>query len=356
MDDPQVDLLAHVDLEQGILESLHRTGDVALENEVERLHLALGQETLQRDPLARLGQCRVALHRLAFLGDLSSRAIVVGDQELVTGAGHGGQTEHQHRTRRSGMLDLLAVLVEHGSHPAVRLPGDDRIARTEHPALDQHCRDRAAALVEVTLNGDATGGHLRVGLQVQRGVRGQDDGFEQLVDAHALQRGDVDEHGVAAVLLGHEVVLGQLLADLVRVRPFLIHLVDRDHDRDLGRLRMVQRLDGLRHHTVVGGDDKDRDVRHLRTTGTHGGERLVTRSVDEGDRAVFVVVIDVHLVGTDVLGDTTGLAADHVGVADGVEQLRLTVVDVAHDGNHWGPRPERTLIAFVGEVDVERLE
>ena len=39
------------------------------------------------------------------------------------------------------------------------------------------------------------------------------------------------------------------------------------------------------------------------------------------------------LVGADVLGDATGLAGDDVGVADLVEELRLAVVDVAHDGD-----------------------
>ncbi len=67
----------------------------------------------------------------------------------------------------------------------------------------------------------------------------------------------------------------------------LVDLVDRDHDRHVGRLGVVQRLDRLRHHAVVGRDDQDHDVGHLGTTSTHGGERLVTRGVDEGDRPVL---------------------------------------------------------------------
>ena len=101
---------------------------------------------------------------------------------------------------------------------------------------------------------------------------------------------DVDEHRVAAVLLGDEVVLGELLADLGRVGVRLVDLVDRDDDRHVGRLGVVERLDGLRHDAVVGGDDEDRDVGHLRTTGTHGRERLVTRGVDEGDGALYALV------------------------------------------------------------------
>ena len=124
--------------------------------------------------------------------------------------------------------------------------------------------------------------------------------------------GDVDEHRVAAVLLGHQAVLGELLTHLARVGLRLVHLVDRDHDRHVGRLGVVERLDRLRHHAVVGRDHQDHDVRRLGTTGTHGGERLVARGVDEGDRAVLALVLHVDLVRADVLGDATGLALDHV--------------------------------------------
>ena len=41
------------------------------------------------------------------------------------------------------------------------------------------------------------------------------------------------------------------------------------------------------------------------------------------------------------LGDATGLAGDHVGVADLVEQLRLAVVDVAHDRDDRRARRRR---------------
>src|SRR5690606_7943504 len=109
------------------------------------------------------------------------------------------------------------------------------------------------------------------------------------------------------------------------------------HDRHVRRLGVVERLHGLGHHAVVGRDHQDHDVGDLRTPGEHGGERLVTGGVDEGDRPVDTLVLDVHLVGTDVLGDPAGLALDHVGAPDGVQQLGLTVVDVTHDGHHGRP-------------------
>ena len=138
---------------------------------------------------------------------------------------------------------------------------------------------------------------------------------------------DVDEHRVAAPLLGLEPELGHLGAHAVGRGAFLVDLVDRDDDRHVGRLRVVDGLAGLRLHAVVGGDHDHGDVRRLGAAGTHGGERLVARRVEEGDR--LAVLVD--LVGADVLGDAAGLARGHLGRADGVQQRRLAVVDVTHD-------------------------
>jgi hypothetical protein len=59
----------------------------------------------------------------------------------------------------------------------------------------------------------------------------------------------------------------------------------------------------------------------------------VTGRVDEGELALCAVDLGRDLVGTDVLGDATSLVRHDVGVADGVEELGLSVVDVTHDGD-----------------------
>ena len=41
------------------------------------------------------------------------------------------------------------------------------------------------------------------------------------------------------------------------------------HHRYLRRFRVLDCFDGLRHHTVVGSNNQDYDVRCLRTTSTH---------------------------------------------------------------------------------------
>jgi hypothetical protein len=150
-----------------------------------------------------------------------------------------------------------------------------------------------------------------------------------------------------------------LLAHLGGVCPLLVDLVDRDHDRHSGRLGVVECLDGLRHDAVVRRDHEDRDVSDLRTSGAHGGERLVARGVDEGDGAFDALVLRHDLVGTNVLGDSTRLTGNDVGIADRVEQSRLSVVDVTHDGDDGRAGLEVILclvIQLLVEVDVEAAE
>ena len=121
--------------------------------------------------------------------------------------------------------------------------------------------------------------------------------------------------------------------------------------------RVVERLDRLRHHAVVGRHHQHGDVGRLGAPGAHGGERLVARGVDEGDRPLVAVDLGRHLVGADRLGDAPGLARHHVGLADGVQQLGLAVVDVTHDSDHRRARREILLATFVlAELDVEALQ
>jgi len=116
---------------------------------------------------------------------------------------------------------------------------------------------------------------------------------------------------------------------------------------------VVDRLDRLGHHTVVGGDDEDRDVGRVGSACAHGGERLVAGCVDERDEAAVLL----RLVRTDVLRDAARLARHHVGLADAIEQKRLAVVDVTHHGDDRRPDAQRFLVLLLVVVEQrEQLE
>jgi hypothetical protein len=87
--------------------------------------------------------------------------------------------------------------------------------------------------------------------------------FEQVVDTQVLQGRHLDDDGVAAPRLGHEAVLGELGQHAVGIGVLLVDLVDRHHDRHLGRLGVVDGLDRLGHHAVVGGHHQHHDVGDL---------------------------------------------------------------------------------------------
>src|SRR5690242_3318714 len=359
-DHAQADLFADVELEQRVLEGFDRTGHVTLDDEEQFLALARLErlvQVLERDPPSTLGELGDALARLAALGDLPGHPVVGDDQEVVARAGYGGQAEHLDRTGRQSLGDGLVVLVQHGPDPAVRLTADDRVADVQRAALYQHRGHRATALVQVALDGHPLGVLVRVGPQVELGVGGQDDRLEQVLQAGPLGRGHVHELRVAAELLGHQAVLGELGPHPLRVGALLVDLVDRHDDGHARRLRVVQRLGGLRLHAIVGRDHQDHQVGGLGPAGSHGRERLVTRGVDEGDLALVAVDLGGYLVRADVLGDPAGLAGLQVGVPDRIEQLGLAVVDMTHDGDHRRAGHQVGFVALVlAELDVERLE
>ena len=65
-------------------------------------------------------------------------------------------------------------------------------------------------------------------------------------------------------------------------------------------------------------------------------------------------VVDLHVVGADVLRDAARLALGDAGLADAVEQRRLAVVDVAHDGDDGRAR-DAILGMDVHGLDLEQF-
>ena len=219
---------------------------------------------------------------LARLADGAGGLLVGRGAELVAGLGHGREAEHLHRRRRAGRLDLLALVVDHRPHATPRRAGDDRVADLELALVDEHGGDGAATDVELGLEHDALGPAGRVGRQLLE--LGDDEQLvEEVVDAQLLGGRHLDDDRVAAPRLGHELVLGELAEHPLRIGVVLVDLVDGHDDRHLGGLGVVDRLDRLGHHAVVGGDDEHDDVGGVGAAGAHLGERGVARRVEERD-------------------------------------------------------------------------
>ena len=240
-------------------------------------------------------------------------------------------------------VNLAALVVDHRPDLARRGAGHEHIADAQRAALDEHGRERAAALVELGFDHRAFGRALGVGLELEDfGL--ELDRLEQFVEVGLLGRRDFDVLDVAAHLLDDNLMLQKLLADFLRLGLGLVDLVDRDDHRHAGRLGVVDRLDRLRTQAVVGGHHQHDDVGDVGAARAHLAERLVARRVEEGD---LRLVREGHLIGADMLGDAAGLARHDVGAADRVEQRGLAVVDVAHDRHH-----RRAWLKRLGRIDV----
>ncbi len=136
---------------------------------------------------------------------------------------------------------------------------------------------RAAAGVKLGLDHGARTRRVGVGPQLLE-LGDQEDHVEQVVEALVGLGGDVAVDGLPSPLLRSEPVGGQLVADPLRGGSLLVDLVDRDQHRHIGGAGVVDRLFGLRHHPVIGGDNDDGDVGDLGAAGAHRGEGGVARA------------------------------------------------------------------------------
>ena len=114
---------------------------------------------------------------------------------------------------------------------------------------------------------------------------------------------------LAAEVFRHHAVREQVLLDPLRIGFVLVDLVDRHHQRHVGRLGMRDRLDGLRHDAVVGRHHQHHDVGDLGAARAHRGECLMARRIEEGDHAARRL----HVIGADVLRDAARLAGGDLG-------------------------------------------
>ncbi len=283
-----------------------------------------------------LGQRGFAGLLLAVFGDFARLFAVGDDHELIAGLRQAFQAEDLDRGGRRRGFEHTSTIIEHGAYLAEDVAHDKVLARVQRSILYQHGGYRTAPAVQLGLQHAACSGTLGNGLQVLQ-VGDQADHFQQQVEIGLLLGGDVDKDRRAAPIFRQQSAIGQLLLDPIGQRARLVDLVYGDDDRDLGGVGVIDGLQGLRHHAVIGGHHQHYNVGDLRSAGTHAGEGFVARGIEEDDLAAVggrAGVGDLHLVSADVLSDAAGFAFGYVGGANGVEQAGLAVIDVAHDGDH----------------------
>ena len=348
VDDPDVDLFVGELLQRG-LHSLHAALNISLDDQSQLLALAgldLVEQVLQRDLLHGCGGLS-ALLCLALLHQLAGHTLVSHGEEGRTGHGSLRQARDLHGDGGTGLGEAVAPVIQHGADTAHGGAGDDDVALLQSAVLHQQSGHRTPALVQTGLDNGALTGPVGVGLQFLDLCQ-QSQVFQQVLNTDVLLGGDLAHDGLAAPLLGHQTVFRQLLHDPVGVGIFLINLIDGHDNGNIGGLGVVDGFHGLGHDAVIRSHHQNGDVRHHGAAGTHGGESLMARSIQEGDG----LAVDLRLIRADVLGDAAGLAGSHGGVPDGIQQGSLAVVNVAHDHHHGstGDQILGTVLSGVNEL------
>src|SRR3989338_2240642 len=114
----------------------------------------------------------------------------------------------------------------------------------------------------------------------------------------------------------------------------LVYLRDCDDEKDAGFFNCGERVERLRHHAFVRGDDENSYVRCRRAARTKRLERLVSGCVKKSNLAS---IMD-RDIGGDMLGDAARFARDDICLPDVIQKRRLPMVYVAHHRDDGRPR------------------
>ena len=337
MDDIDGNLLGR-ELDERIGKSFDGAIDIALDDDVEFLEATLFNATtnLIERQMVLGADALLALQLLSLGGNLTGFLVAVHNMESITCLGCTIQSENRGCFSRTDLLDTLSALVEHGLDATKVGTSQKDIAQVQGAVGAKHGGNITTPLVEGGLNN--TTGSLTVGV----GFEIEHLSFEQHLlhefgHAHTFLGTDILTLILTAPILNEEVHLCQMFLDLLWVSGRFIYLIDcKDNGYACGH-SVVDGFLGLRHDVVVGSNDDDGNVGDLSTTGTHSRESLVTRSIQEGDVAA---ILQLHVVGTDMLCDAARLTCDDIRLADIVEERGLTVVNMTHHGDNWSARHE----------------
>ena len=265
---------------EACLDCLGRALHIGLDDQVQLLHLALlhlGKEVIERDLACTL--CSSVLFRLLSLLHKLTRHTLIGNGiEFIAGSRRFGKSGDLHGDGRACFGNGASLIIRHDADTADCRTGNDQVALMQRAVLHKQCRNRAAILIQTSLNDRTLCSTVGICLQLLQ-LRSHNDRFQKGIDAFAGFCGNAANLGVAAPLGRNEFMLGKLGEDTVGVGARLIHLIDRNNNGNLCGFGMVDCFDGLRHDTVIGSNHQNCNIGAHCATRTHGGECGVTRCV-----------------------------------------------------------------------------
>ncbi len=94
------------------------------------------------------------------VGHVTSSLLVFNNDKAVSGVGRPVQTENFDWNRRPCRINLLAVLINHGTYATIVLAGKNDIAFAQGPTLNQHRRHRTASFIQTGFDNQALPGNI----------------------------------------------------------------------------------------------------------------------------------------------------------------------------------------------------
>ena len=254
--------------------------------------------------------------------------------ESITSCRCSVKTQYGSSLRRTDFLYTLSTFVEHCLNTTIGGTSQHYIAHMKCTIAAEYCSHISTTLIKRRFDDGTSTLAIGISLQIEH-LGFQKNLLKQFLNTNTLLSTDVLALVLTTPILNEEVHIRQTFLNLIRISRRLINLVDGKHYGNICSHSMIDGFLGLRHNVVIGSYYDDGNIGNLSTTCTHSGKCLVTRGVEE---CYVTTVFQFHVVGTNVLSNTTGLTGDYIGLTNVVEQRGLTVIDMTHhsnDGSTW---------------------
>src|SRR5471032_3133853 len=228
---------------QGAVQRFKGTTNVRFEDDVKRLLLCLAHVFEDVFQLAGVstGQFDFAELALTEQSHFTGFLLVGYYAHLIASVRGTVQAENLDRDGRTGFLDWLAVLVEHGTYTAIVRTDQDHVALAQGTVLNQNGCNRATTLVETRFNHNTTTRGRWSCFQFKNfGL--QQDSFEQFVYTGTDFCRDRNERRITAPLFGRHTVNRQLATDAIEIGARLVDFVHSNNQWNTSGLGVLDSL------------------------------------------------------------------------------------------------------------------
>ncbi|KAI6748299.1 hypothetical protein HG530_015579 [Fusarium avenaceum] len=205
--------------------------------------------------VANLATSDVHLHTLPDVDGKDLQNICL-TEDLLTPA------EDLDRSSRWCFRDLDSSFVAKSTNSGPRLASNDNVTKTQSSSLDQY-RGSLSSLLDTRFKNPALSHAV----------------------FHALTSLSTDGNNlhITSKIFNLDTMASKIGLDLVDASIFLVNLVDCNNDRNFSSCGVFQRLDGLRHNTIVSSNNQHHNVCDVGASLTHGQECSVAWCIEECD-------------------------------------------------------------------------